>query len=159
MGSLNTHKNGSIWISESPVTEDLDRAGFELLNWIKIALTGAIPDLGATESITAFDTLEGAAKKGKGNLNAGDPEITYILEHTDAGQIKMAEAGNSEICADYGFRFLLGDKTPGFTETVVYTRGIVASLRIIGGDGNTAILRGATLGLSQVPVEVHPQAT
>ncbi len=152
---FNSHKNGEIYISDAPVPSDLDQAGYEALTWIKIEGVGTMPDIGVTENVVTFDGLEGATCKAKGNFNAGDPEITYKRHETDPGQIKLLEAGATG--ENWGVRFVLGDAATGLTRTNAYTRGVVTRPRIIGGGGDDIDLRGTTLGLSQTPIEVHPQ--
>lgn len=157
MTGFNSHKNGEIYISEEPVTENLNETQYEALSWIKIGGAAVMPDAGVTQSNTIFQPLEGAACKAKGNFDAGDPDITYKLDSRDVGQIKLREAGRTSVNDCFGFRQVLGDKVEGFTATNIYSRGVFGPQRIVGGDGDAAIVGSTTIGLSQEQLRVDPQ--
>lgn len=148
----------------SPQSDDLDKAGFEALNWVEVKKCGTVTPFAADQSIGTFDPLDGPTMKDKGNVNPGDAEQQWarLLDTSDGsrdpGQKAIIAAGETDDYYAFKIEFADSPDASSYTNTIQYSRAIVPIVRTVDGAGEDFIQEMTTLGLVQVPLTYTPEA-
>lgn len=153
----NTQKDVEFYICTTPQPEDLDRAGFEALTYVRVGQVGAKGETGMQTNVVSYDTLDTkVTQKAKGISNAGDPTIEVARLYNDLGQIALRAAAKTNF--NYAFRTVRNDAPDAeTTNTVIYERGLVMGPTRPNGRNEDFDLEVFTLGLQQEEVVVDPE--
>lgn len=156
--STNTNAGRKFFVCAEPQQSDLTEAQFAALTWVRVTGVGNFGETGSTTNILNYDTWDDeVTQKGKGMTNAGDPELETRYSPTDAGQIIMRTAAETNF--NYAFKIEGNDKPdtdPGSTPTIRYNRGIVTGPRQPNGRNEDFQLDMYSLGLNQKQITVLP---
>lgn len=96
-------------------------------------------------------------KKGKGSRNGGDPVVVVGRISTDPGQVAVRAAEQTNFT--YNFKLEVPDaEGPGFTNTVIYFRAIVASATMQFGGPEDFRTETYALGIQGKPLIVESHA-
>lgn len=154
----NTNAGSALFICATPQPNDLDRAGFEALAWVKITAMGHMGETGSKTNILHYDAWDTAViQKTKGLTDAGSPTVEVARLPFDAGQIILNTA--SDVNFNYAFKIVRNDPiVAAGLPTVIYNRGIVTGPTRPNGKNEDFDLEVFTLGLNQVEIVVNPTA-
>lgn len=153
-----TNAGGKFYICATPQAADLDAAGFAGLTWVQVGKVGSMPEMGVEENIVSYDTLDQTVTdKDKGIANAGDRTIEVAYVATDTGQIAMRTAALTGY--KYAFKRELTDAPDtDTTNTIMYSRGLLAGPLRSGGRNEDFVVDTYQIGFVQKPVTVGPTA-
>lgn len=152
----NTQKDVKFFICTTPQPADLDQAGFEALTWVEVKNVGSVGETGISTNILTYDTLgTDVTQKGKGVSNAGDPDIEVARISTDAGQVALRAAAQTNY--NYALKIERNDAPDAtYTNRMEYNRGLVAGPKRPNGRNEDFDLEVFSLGLQQREVVVEP---
>jgi hypothetical protein len=143
-----TNLAGKFWISTSAENADLDQSGFDALGYVQVPNLGTHGDTGMDQNVVSYSTWDKTVlQKGKGEANAGDPDVEF-LDVTSAGMTAMEAAAVVTVTDSYAFKVEWADGS------LEYNRGVVTGPRRPKGaneDFKRVIFK---LGLQQAPVLV-----
>lgn len=147
-----TNFGGRLYIAgtgSSPTAQnaDLNLSAFQALtDWIQLPNVGSIGETGINQNAVNYPTWDRRVlQKGKGQANAGDPEVECLDVASD-GMTAFIAAGDPNNQNNYAFRIVWDDGT------VEYNRGLVMGPRKPKG-GNEEFKRVVfTLALQQQDV-------
>lgn len=144
-----TNSGGAFYISTTAQNDDLTLSEMEGLSWLQVPNLGNSGDTGTTQNIVNYPTWDrNVTCKGKGEANAGDPDIEF-QDVASAGMDQMLAAAAVDNTNNYAFKYVWADGS------VEYNRGIVTGPRYPKG-GNEDFKRVAfSLGLNQVAIAVE----
>lgn len=133
----------------------LDAAGYAALTWTEVGGVGAMGESGMSTNILTYDMWNtDVVDKSKGTSNAGDPTLEVARDHTDTGQDLLRTAALTRL--KYAFKVEHSDAPSGYTNTIVYHRGLVAGPVRPNGRNEDFDLEVFTLALTQREVVVDP---
>lgn len=134
----------------------LDATAFAALTWVQIKKVGKFGEHGSSVNIVKYDTFDDAVtQKGKGKVDAGDPEIEVAHLFDDPGQIALRAAALTD--GNYAFKIDYNDApTSGHTSTLVYNCGLVSGPKRPASTSEDFIVEVFTLGFNQDEVKVNP---
>lgn len=155
---FNTMAGSTLWICATPQPVDLTAGQFAALAWVQIKGVGHHGKTGAKTNILNYDTWDTQViQKGKGNTDAGSPDIEMARIPSDPGQILLQAA--ALVNSNYAFRILRNDATNvSGTPTTRYNRGLVTGPEQPNGRNEDFDLEIFTLGLQQLQITVDPSA-
>jgi hypothetical protein len=127
---------GGVQISISAgVPATYDQPGFAALTYSSIGELISFGDRGQTFEDVAYTTLgDRATKHLKGTTDQPETEVEMAVDRSDAGQILMKAAKNSD--AEYAFKVAYSNGE------IDYFQALVNSFVVVGGDANA--IRTAT---------------
>lgn len=154
----NTNAGAKVYVCATPQPAALDQTAYEALTWVLISNVGNHGETGTNTNILTYDTWDtDVIQKSKGISDAGSPEIEVARIPTDAGQIILRNAGDTNF--NYAFKMERNDKPNATgTPTILYNRGIVTGPRRPFGRNEDFDLEMFTLGLNQKEIVVDPVA-
>lgn len=136
---------------------DLDEAGFEALDWTQVSHPTRMGSFDPDIPINAVNVIDGPAIKHKGTENAGDPELAFVRNKADNGQIALIAAGKTDFI--YAFKQVFNDaQSSGDTNTVKYTRGLVRRVIVETAEAGGEDIISTSLGLIQSVVDATDAA-
>ncbi|WMT85564.1 hypothetical protein NO932_11560 [Pelagibacterium sp. 26DY04] len=147
------------YISDGPVgDENLDRAAFEALTWVRIGRIGTATGGGASTNFPTYGLLdEDVANKQKGLTTPADMTIELRPKPDDLGQIQLADA--SQTRQSWGFKIEEDDAPDdNTTNSIQYNRGAVGVPTDGFGGSDDFRTKTYTVGLQQIPVDVPNEA-
>lgn len=152
----NTNAKSKLYICATAQPTALNQAAYEGLTWVEIGGVGSVSEVGTRTNVLSYDTwADSVIDKGKGNSNAGDPEVEVARNSADAGQDALRTAALTNFT--YAFKIERADKlTGGGTNTIIYNRGIVAGPARPQGRSEDFDLEVFTLGFKQLEIVVDP---
>lgn len=141
-----TNFGGKLYISTTVQNEDLELAGFQGLSWTELPNVGNIGETGVSQSPTTFSTWgRQVVLKGKGEADAGNPEVT-VLDLPSAGMTAFLAAAASNNQDNYAFKIEWSDGS------IEYNRGLVMGPRLPKGANSDFKRAVFTLANQQEPV-------
>lgn len=154
----NTNAGAKIYICATPQEADLDAAAFAALTWVQIKGIGSHGETGNQQNVVSYDTWDTrVTQKGKGVINAGDPEIEVLRIPSDAGQVLLRAGALTDF--NYAFKMQRTDEPDADAEstpTIHYNRGIITGPRRPHGRNEDFDLEVYTIGCNQQEVTVNP---
>lgn len=152
----NTNAKSKLYICATEQPTVLNQAAYEGLTWVLVGGTGSVGEIGTRTNVVSYDTwADDVIDKGKGNSNAGDPEVELARDSADAGQDALRAAALTNFT--YAFKIERADKlTSGGTNTIIYNRGIVTGPARPQGRSEDFDLEVFTLGFKQREIVVDP---
>lgn len=143
-----TNFSGKVFISPSVHNADMTLADFQAISgWIELPNISTVGQTGTDQNVTTYPTWGNqTVVKGKGQANAGDPEIE-CLDVESAGKDAFNAAGAVGNQDNYAFAIEWSDGK------IEYNRGLVMGpVKLKGGNDDFRRLV-YTLALQQPPVE------
>lgn len=139
-----TNFGGTFSISNTAQNDDLTVSEFEGLSYTQVPNVSTIGDTGTDQNVVSYSTWDRSVIcKGKGEANAGDPDLEF-QDVESAGMDLMLAAAAHDNTNSYAFKIEWAD---GSKE---YNRGLVLGPRLPKG-GNEDFKRVVfTLGLNQI---------
>lgn len=152
-----THRDHKVYICTTPQPSDLNVGQYEGLDYVEVKNVGAVGEMGTTTNIVSYDELStDVTQKAKGISNAGDPTIECSRNPTDPGQVALRAAAKTNFV--YAFKFVANDApSADYTNTVIYTRGVVAGPTRPRGRNEDFDLEVFTIGALQLEIVVDPE--
>jgi len=148
MGDIITASGTKIYIGNA-VTSDVDTiAEFEATTiWTEIGLVESLGEFGDESSAVNFAALgDGRTRKAKGARDAGTLAITVAHDPLDAGQLAIEAAEGTNF--NYSFKVVLPDGPSGYSDTIIYFRGLVMSKRMNVGSNDNVVRRVFNVGIN-----------
>ncbi len=144
-----TNFGGQFFISDVAENDDLTLSEFLGLNWIEVPNIVTVDPTGVTQNIVTDSTWDRPVVcKGKGEANAGDPNLEF-QDTPSAGMDLFEAAAAYDNTNNYAFKFLWAD---GSEE---YNRGLVTGPQRTKGGNEDFKHVIFTLGLQQPPEVVE----
>lgn len=129
---VSTNKGRKVYVSAAANPIDINQAAFELLTWVQITGVSNLGEMTSAANILSLPLLETEVlQKGKGIVDAGDPEVSVARESTDAGQILLRTLADANTY--HAFKFEHADNLGGTSNTIDYSRGLVTGPAKAGG--------------------------
>lgn len=125
MGDIVTASGTKVYIGNA-VSSSVDSiAEFEATSvWTEIGLVESLGEFGDKANPVTFSAVgDGRVRKAKGANDAGTMALTCAHDPTDAGQAAMEVAQADK--HSYSFKVVLPDAPVGFSDTIIYFRGLV----------------------------------
>jgi len=154
----NTNKGSKLYICVTPKPSNLTQSEFEGLTWVPVSNVGMIGETGTNTNLVNYDELETAVtQKSKGISNAGDPTFEMARNDTDAGQIALRAAADTNF--QYAIKIEKNDKpASNYTNTILYNRGVIVGPVDQNGRNEDFDLLVFTFGGNQKQITVPPEA-
>lgn len=151
-----TNSGRKFYVCATAQETNLDAAAFALLTWVEVKGVGSLGETGNNQNILTYDEwATDVIQKGKGNTDAGSPELECRRIPTDPGQIIMRQI--ALLPGNYAFKTEHNNAPEvGGTGTIKYNRGIVTGPRNPNGRGEDFEIDIFTLGLNQRQITVEP---
>jgi len=151
-----TNSGRKFYVCATVQPTDLIASAFAALTWVEVKGVGNLGETGNNQNILTYDEwATDVVQKGKGNTDAGSPELECRRIPTDPGQILMRSL--ALLPGNYAFKTEANNAPePGGTGTIKYNRGIVTGPRNPNGRGEDFELDIFTLGLNQRQITVEP---
>ncbi len=148
MGDIITASGTRVYIGNA-VTSAVDTvAEFAATSvWTEIGLVESVGEFGDESSAVTFESLgDGRVRKAKGARDAGTMAIVVAHDPTDAGQaaVEIAEATND----NYSFKVVLPDGPVGYSDTILYFRGLVMGKRKNVGNNSNVVRNSYQVGIN-----------
>ena len=144
-----TNFGGQFFISDAPSNDDLTLSEFMALTFVEIPNLVTCDPTGVTQNIVTDSTWDRPVVcKGKGEANAGDPNIEF-QDLPSAGMDLFEAAAAFDNTNNYGFKFLWADNSEEFN------RGLVSGPQRTKGGNEDFKHVIFTLGLQQPPEVVE----
>lgn len=158
MGDIITASGTRVYIGNG-VTSAVDTvAEFEATSiWTEIGLVESVGEFGDESSAVTFEALgDGRVRKSKGARDAGTMAVVVAHDPTDAGQALMetAEATND----NYSFKVVLPDGPVGYSDTILYFRGLVMGKRKNIGNNANVVRNSYNVGINS-EIFINPAST
>lgn len=158
MGDIITASGTRVYIGVA-ATSDVDTvAEFAATSvWTEIGLVESVGEFGDESSAVTFEALgDGRVRKAKGARDAGTLAIVVAHDPTDAGQaaIELAEANNN----NYSFKLVLPDGPVGYSDTILYFRGLVMGKRKNVGNNSNVVRNSYNVAIN-TEIFVDPAST
>lgn len=152
----NTNAKSRAYVGSAPVSEDLDRAGYEAQTWIEIKGVGSFGEIGEATNILNYDTWDTeVTQKAKGITDAGSPELEVARIASDPGQLALRAAARTNL--NYPIKIVRNDPVViGGTGTTRYNRGLITGPRVPQGRNEDFDIEIFTLALNQLMITVDP---
>lgn len=122
--------------------------------WTEIGLVENMGEIGdESAAVTGAAIGDSRIRKAKGARDAGTMAVVCFHDPTDAGQLAVEAA---EATSDnYAFKVVLNDGPTGYTDSVLYFRGLVMSQRINIGTNDNIMRRNFNIGVNS-PLTENP---
>jgi hypothetical protein len=148
MGDIVTASGTRVFIGAA-ATSDVDTiAEFEATSmWVEIGLVESVGEIGDEANPVTFQALgDGRVRKAKGARDAGTMALICGHDPTDTGQaaVEAAEATNN----NYMFKLILPDGPVGYSDTILYFRGLVMGKRKNIGNNENVIRNQYNVGIN-----------
>jgi hypothetical protein len=152
-----TNKKSKLYVCATAQPTALDATGFAALTWVEVGGIGSVGELGANTNIVSYDTwADDVIQKGKGNTNAGDPEVEVLRNAADAGQDILRTFGAPSNSGVMAFKVERNDlPSGGTTPTRIYNRAVVGGPTRPMGRSEDFDLEVFKLGCTQAEVVVE----
>ncbi len=148
MGDIVTASGTRVFIGAS-ATSTVDTIDeFEATSmWVEIGLVESVGEIGDEANPVTFQALgDGRVRKAKGARDAGTMALVCGHDPTDTGQaaVEAAEATNN----NYMFKLVLPDGPVGYSDTILYFRGLVMGKRKNIGNNENVIRNQYNVGIN-----------
>jgi hypothetical protein len=144
-----TNFGGKFYIADAAQNNDLTLSEFLALTWVEVPNLITCDPTGVTQNVVSDSTWDRPVVcKGKGEANAGDPNIEF-QDAPSAGMDLMEAAADYANANDFAFKFVWTD---GSEE---YNRGLVTGPQRTKGGNEDFKHVIFTLGLQQPPEVVE----
>jgi len=158
MANKNTLKGAVLSVCNTPQNANLLVAAYEALTWVAVGSVGNLGEFGSSSNIVSYNTLdESVTNKQKGIADAGEMTVECASIYSDAGQIILRSFGVATNQDNMAFKLEYADGPAGYTNTIIFSRGVVSGPVFPGGGGDDFIKEQYTIGLNQVPIRVDPE--
>jgi hypothetical protein len=159
MGDIVTASGTRVYISGTALASTIDTVlEFAAVStWTEIGLVESVGEFGDESSAITFEALgDGRVRKAKGAADAGTMAIVVAHDPTDLGQaaIELAQQNND----NYGFKVVLPDSPVGYSDTILYFRGLVMGRRKNVGNNANVIRNTYNVGINS-PIYADPAST
>ena len=144
-----TNFGGTFSISTTVANDELDLSGFEGLSYTEVPNLVTCDPTGITQNVVSDSTWDRPVVcKGKGEANAGDPNIEF-QDLDSPGMDLMLAAAAFDNTNNYAFKFIWADGSEEFN------RGLVTGPQRTKGGNEDFKHVIYTLGLQQPPEVVE----
>lgn len=141
MGDIITASGTRVYVG-AIASSDIDSIEeFEAISgWSEIGLIESVGEFGDTSQLVTFEALgDGRVRKSKGSRNSGVISIVAAHDPLDAGQAAMRAAQRT--ASKYAFKLVLPDGPAGYSDTILYARGLVMGDPLNVGNNNNVVRR------------------
>lgn len=152
-------RESAFFICEAPQNSDLTQAEYEALTWVEVEKVVTLPDFGYTTNVVTQDYIAtDMSQKRKGFKQGSESELVIGHDPDATGQDALKVA--TETRGSFAFKMELSNSpNPATTtNTIMYSRGVVAGWNFTGGGGEDFDNITTTIGLNQEPIIVAPEA-
>lgn len=153
-------RDTQFYISEENVTGELTQVEFEALTWVPVGRVVGEPEFGFSTNMVDLPYITtNVQKKAKGLSTASSSDVTVGVDHSDAGQIELLEAGSTGFLFGRGFKLESNDKLNATgTNTSRYSYGKVSGPNFNGGEAEERDIETYSIALEQEPIIVAATA-
>ena len=156
----NSNAGKKLFVCATPQQENLDATEYAALAWVEVKGVGNVGETGSSTNILTYDTWgDDVVQKAKGLTNAGDPTVECARIATDAGQIILNTAADTNL--NYAIKIEGNDKPDagaGAKPTIRYNRGLITGPTQPNGRNEDFDLDVFTFGLNQKQITIDPVA-
>lgn len=151
--SINASSGSKIYICSTPTPAAADVSTYAALTWIEIDEVESIAAFGDKASSITFTSLNDArVRKLKGPRDAGDVDVVYAHDPSDAGQQALATAEGTKF--SYPFKVTVPDaQDVSSPDSAFYFQAKVSGVPINPGSATDVTKRTATLAIDTAIVE------
>lgn len=148
MGDIVTASGTRVFIGAAATSAVDTVAEFEATSmWVEVGLVESVGEIGDEANPVTFQALgDGRVRKAKGARDAGTMALVCGHDPTDTGQaaVEAAEATNN----NYMFKLVLPDGPVGYSDTILYFRGLVMGKRKNIGNNENVIRNQYNVGIN-----------
>lgn len=150
-------KGSTVWISPTPMNEDLTQAEFEAIPWVPVCCPATSPSFSEEAEVVSEHCISGEEVSAVGASTGAETELSVFYQHDCEGQDIVRDSfGGIDA---YAYKKEYNDAPAGMTNTTIYTRALVTGWTD-GGEGvNDFITHDFTLKIVQPPILVKPATT
>lgn len=115
--------------------------------WVEVGLVESLGEFGDQSNDVTFAAIgDSRMRHAKGARDAGTLQLTCAHDPLDSGQAAMeaAEATNN----NYMFKVVLPDGPAGYSDTILYFRGLVMSKRKNVGTNDNVVRNTYNIGIN-----------
>ena len=151
----NTAAGTRIYIG--PTSSATTVSQFAALSYTEINDVESIGEFGDQSNIVTASTLkDGRVRKAKGTKDAGDLQVTLLVNNVDTGQNAVRTAYNEQTL-NYAFKIVEPDKITGSgSGTVSYFLGKVTSVRKTMAGVDEYVRSNANIAIDSAVLQVSP---
>ena len=147
MGDIITASGTQVYIGGAVTSTTDTVAEFAATStWTLIGLVESVGEFGDESNPVTFQSIgDGRVRKSKGARDAGTLAIVCAHDPLDVGQAAMiaAEATNNP----YSFKVVLPDGPSGYSDTILYFRGLVMGKRQNIGNNENVVRRNFNVAI------------
>lgn len=141
-----TNFGGKFFVSTTPFNEDAELSDYQQASYVQLPNVGEVGETGVDQETTSFSTWDRPVlSKGKGEADAGNPEVT-VLDVPSPGMTQMLAA--SAVTNQNNYLY----KIEWANGTIEYNRGLCMGPKLPKGQNNEFKRAVFTLGLQQEPI-------
>jgi hypothetical protein len=156
----NSNAASRIFVCPTPQNQILEKADYELLDWVEIKAIGNLGETGKNTNVLTYPTWDtSVVQKAKGMTDAGSPTLEVARIPTDPGQMILNAASAVGNNNNYAFKIQRADGTTPTNGTIQYNRGLVMGPTRPNGANEDFDLEVFTLGLQQEEIVVNPTSS
>lgn len=153
-------RGSTVWVSPTPMNDELTQAEFEAIEWVPVCCPATSPSFSEEAEIVSEHCISGAEVVAVGASTGAETELSVFYQHDCEGQdiVRNAFGGSASMNA-YAYKKEYSDSpNPATTtNTIIYTRALVTGWTD-GGEGvNDFITHDYTLKIVQPPILVKPE--
>lgn len=141
MGDIITASGTRVYIGAVATSAIDSIAEFEAISsWLEIDLIESVGEFGDTATLVTFEAIgDGRVRKAKGSRNSGTMSIVAAHDPTSAGQaaVSAAQGGSNK----YAFKVVVPDGPVGYSDSILYMRGLVMGDPWNIGNNNNVVRR------------------
>lgn len=151
--SINGSSGAKAYICATPTPSAVDVSSYAGLTWVEIGEVESIAAFGDKASAITFTSLsDSRVRKLKGPRDAGDMDIVYAHDPSDAGQQALATAEGTKF--SYPIKISVPDaQDESAPDSVFYFQAKVMGVPLNVGSATDVTKRTATLGIDTEIVE------
>lgn len=151
--SINASSGAKLFICATPNSAADDVSAYAALTWVEVKEVESIGAFGDKSSAITFTSLSDArVRKLKGPRDAGDVDVVFAHDPTDAGQNALAAAQATKF--SYPFKVTIPDaQDESAPDSAFYFQAKVSGVPINPGSATDVTKRTASLGIDTEIVE------
>lgn len=148
MGDIITASGTKVYIGNAVTSTTDTIAEFQATSvWTEIGLIESVGEFGDESNPVTFQSLgDGRVRKAKGARDAGTLAIVCGHDPTDVGQAAMIAA--EAVSDNYSFKVVLPDGPVGYSDTILYFRGLVMGKRQNIGNNENVVRRNFNVAIN-----------
>lgn len=141
MGDIITASGTRVYIGAVATSAIDSIAEFEAISsWLEVGLIESVGEFGDTATLVTFEAIgDGRVRKAKGSRNAGTIAIVAAHDPTDTGQAALRAA--QRVSDKYAMKLVIPDGPAGYSDTILYMRGLVMGDPLNVGNNNNVVRR------------------